>query len=97
MERQRLRESPYHQPSLRRSHWAPRSQLQRWSSNIESRKRRKKTLRKELSSVWGGVKLHYIEVGQGEPLVLFHGNGSMRSNPGRFESGHALRFSDERV
>ena len=25
----------------------------------------------------GGVKLHYIEVGQGEPLVLFHGNGSM--------------------
>jgi pimeloyl-ACP methyl ester carboxylesterase len=25
----------------------------------------------------GGVKLHYIEMGQGEPLVLFHGNGSM--------------------
>ena len=25
----------------------------------------------------GGVRLHYIERGQGEPLVLLHGNGSM--------------------
>lgn len=25
----------------------------------------------------GGVRLHYVERGQGEPLVLLHGNGSM--------------------
>jgi len=25
----------------------------------------------------GGVRLHYIERGQGEPLLLLHGNGSM--------------------
>src|SRR3984957_10745190 len=25
----------------------------------------------------GGVRLHYIERGSGEPLVLLHGNGSM--------------------
>ena len=25
----------------------------------------------------GGVRLHYIELGHGEPLVLLHGNGSM--------------------
>jgi pimeloyl-ACP methyl ester carboxylesterase len=25
----------------------------------------------------GGVRLHYVELGQGEPLVLLHGNGSM--------------------
>jgi pimeloyl-ACP methyl ester carboxylesterase len=24
-----------------------------------------------------GVRLHYIECGAGEPLVIFHGNGSM--------------------
>ena len=24
-----------------------------------------------------GVRLHYVEQGQGEPLVLLHGNGSM--------------------
>ena len=25
----------------------------------------------------GGVRLHYLERGSGEPLVLLHGNGSM--------------------
>jgi pimeloyl-ACP methyl ester carboxylesterase len=25
----------------------------------------------------GGVRIHYVERGQGEPLVLLHGNGSM--------------------
>ena len=25
----------------------------------------------------GGVRLHYIERGHGEPLVMLHGNGSM--------------------
>nr|WP_237684441.1 alpha/beta hydrolase [Pseudaminobacter soli] len=24
-----------------------------------------------------GIRLHYVEVGEGQPLVLFHGNGSM--------------------
>jgi pimeloyl-ACP methyl ester carboxylesterase len=41
----------------------------------------------------GGVRLHYVERGQGEPLVLLHGNGSMIED---FEISGLLDLAAER-
>jgi pimeloyl-ACP methyl ester carboxylesterase len=41
----------------------------------------------------GGVRLHYIERGAGEPLVLLHGNGSMVQD---FESSGLIRIAAEK-
>lgn len=41
----------------------------------------------------GGVRLHYVERGEGEPLVLLHGNGSMIQD---FETSGLLAMAAER-
>jgi pimeloyl-ACP methyl ester carboxylesterase len=41
----------------------------------------------------GGVRLHYVERGQGEPLVLLHGNGSMVQD---FESSGLIDLAAEK-
>jgi pimeloyl-ACP methyl ester carboxylesterase len=41
----------------------------------------------------GGVRLHYVECGQGQPLVLLHGNGSMIQD---FETSGLLGLAAQR-
>src|SRR3978361_2176628 len=47
------------------------------SSRRMTREKRRYALRAATAGEAVDVRLHYVERGQGEPLVLLHGNGSM--------------------